>query len=180
MKCFIINSSWLNSFNIWSAEFFTLLEKKEYEEILKLSYEEIINKVKILDLTNKEVLNLELVLGQFLKKLLRQRLNIFQGVNTPQKNQGFWSENKKDFTEKEKEQNKIYLNSKARINKEEKNIKQNYVFLLASLKIAQENLKKNEISLKEQMKRTKSLILKLKENIKLISKIESKGGLKKE
>ncbi len=55
MKCFTINSSCLEKFNIWSAEFYTLLKKEEYEDILKLSVSKIKQKIKDLNLSREEL-----------------------------------------------------------------------------------------------------------------------------
>jgi len=69
MKCFTINSSWLRKFNIWSAEFYTLLEKEEYQEILNFSVEEIKEKVKSLNLSKEELKIIREVLRKKYKNL---------------------------------------------------------------------------------------------------------------
>lgn len=55
MKCFTISSNCLDKFNIWSVEFFGLLKKEEYENILKLSVKEVKQKIKDLNLSRTEL-----------------------------------------------------------------------------------------------------------------------------
>lgn len=59
MKCFTISSNCLDKFNIWSVEFFNLLKKQEYDEILKLSVKEIKQKIKDLNLSKEELENIK-------------------------------------------------------------------------------------------------------------------------
>ncbi len=54
MQQLTINSKWLNSFNIWSAEFFNLLDKAEYEKILNTSKEDLKARLRKIDLTQEE------------------------------------------------------------------------------------------------------------------------------
>lgn len=75
MKCFTINKSWLEKFNIWSAEFYSLLDKEEYEEILNLSVKEIKKEINNLNLSKEELFNM--------RENLRNEKDIFRWLVFP-------------------------------------------------------------------------------------------------
>ncbi len=55
MKCFTINSKYITKFGDMSAEFYSLLDKKVYEEVYNLSGGEILKRIKSLNLSEEEI-----------------------------------------------------------------------------------------------------------------------------
>ena len=165
MKYFSINSIWLKEFNTWSAEFFTLLEKKEYEEILKLSSDEIKDKIISIGLLNKDVESINKFM--FVKfKRWAFNLNLFTTHIDRYKN-------KDKITLKSSESINRFLDKKANIrhgeNWENSQLKQQYVYLIYALREMQKDIKEELINLNNKADHLKDLSL----------KIESKGGINK-
>lgn len=153
MKCMTINSSWLRGFGTFGAEFFMLLKKEEYEEILKLSNTEIIKRIKNINLSNQDVINLERIIAtEFNRNFFY--LQLFTGTR-PSLIRG-------SPTIEQKEAEKTHLSKTAKIPQDKTNInlKNNYVLLLYALRISKKKIKDEQKILKEKIKHNKDLLLK--------------------
>ncbi len=153
MKCMTINSSWLIEFGTFGAEFFTLLKKEEYEEIIKLSNGKIKKRIKNINLSNQDVINLERIIGAKFKKsffnlqvFTDTRPNRIIGVATP----------------KQEEVGREHLIKMAELSKDRANLnlKNNYVLLLYALRYSTGKIKAEQKGLIERLKRNRELLLK--------------------
>lgn len=148
-----INSSWLSEFGTFGADFFTLLKKEDYEEILTLTDGQIRKRIKNINLSNQDVINLERIIATEFK-----RNYFYLQIFTATKNKIIFL--KKDSLEKREKQEKRRLERRARLSKDNVNLKKGYVLLLYALRISKKKIKDEQKELREKMKHNKELLIK--------------------
>lgn len=150
MKIIIINSSWLREFGTFGADFFNLLKKEDYEEILTLTDGEIQKRIKNINLSNQDVITLYHAIKVEFKGHCFN-LGIYEGVNPPLR--------RNNVTTKEREADKKHLTKQAKI-KDSCNLKKGYVLLLYALRFSIKKIKDEHKELREKMKHNGELLIK--------------------